>query len=129
MFKIRDRQITSVEPMVYLPPTTGESYALGEALQLGQTATKCAAAKKPSHICMGAATDRGVPAIPALSTTSFAADYTAKPTAGTKVTLHTDGLQITATAGGAFLVEGVDESAKVAYGRFVEPDAASNAGS
>jgi len=50
MFKVKDRQITGVEPFEYLPVTEGEDYELGEALTLGETgATKCAADEKPGY--------------------------------------------------------------------------------
>ena len=118
MFRIKDRQITSVEPLVYLPMTEGEAYALGEALTMGETAAKCAAAERPTHICAGEATAKGLPAIPVLATTRFEAEYTEKPAIGAAVQLHTDGLQVTAAEGGAFTVATVDEEAKTATGYF-----------
>lgn len=53
MFKVKDRQITGVEPFEYLPVTSGEVYELGEALTYVSKATKCAAGSRPTHICMG----------------------------------------------------------------------------
>ena len=41
MIKVEDRRIADVEPHVYLPITEGENYAVGEALTMGATATKC----------------------------------------------------------------------------------------
>ncbi len=119
MFKIHHREIDNMEPFVYLPITEGETYSRGEALKLAEgKATKCGAAELPEYICAGPCDVRYVPAFPVHHTTVFEADYTAKPTIGDRVTLHTDGLQVTATAGGTFEVLGVDEENKTATGKF-----------
>lgn len=119
MFKVKDRQITSVEPFLYKPETASETYEAGEALTGEANVTKCGATVKPDYICVGAAKDGVVPVIPVLATTCFCAPYTAKPTVGTKVTLHTDGLQVTATTtSGVFTVTEVDEDKGVACGYF-----------
>ena len=116
MFKIHHREIDNVEPFLLLPITEGEAYSLGEALKLAEgRATKCGAAELPEYICAGPCDEDLVH-----KTTVFEAEYTAKPAVGAKVTLHTDGLQVTATAGGAFEVLGVDETAQTATGKFVE---------
>lgn len=125
MFKIHYREIDNVEPFVYLPITANETYSLGEALKMASgKATKCGAADVPAYICAGPGDARYVPAFPVQATTVFEADYKAKPTVGTKVKLHTDGLQVTATAGGAFEVLGVDETAQTAIGKIVAVEAA-----
>lgn len=125
MFKIHYREIDNVEPFVSLPVTEGEAYSLGEALKLASgKATKCGAAEMPEYICAGPGNERYVPAFPVHKTTVFEADYTAKPAIGAKVTLHTDGLQVTATAGGAFEVLGVDEITQTATGKFAAAEAA-----
>lgn len=118
MFKVKDRQITSVEPFEYLPVTEGEEYALGEALTLGEGATKCAANAKPGYICMGPSDGTVVPAIPVLATTRFEVPYDAKPAVGAAVTLGADALTVTATTGGAFTVTAVDEAAGTVTGYF-----------
>lgn len=120
MFKIHDRRITANEPYEYLPVTASEVYEVGEALVMtGGKATKCGATAKPTHICMGVSDGETVPAIPVLATTRFEVEYTAKPTAGTVVTLHTDGLQVTATtSSGVFAVEFVDEANQTVIGCF-----------
>ena len=118
MIRVKDRQITSVEPMVWLPATEGETYEGGEALTMGTTATKCAATDRPTHLCVGPATGKGVPAIPVLATTRFEADYDAVPAVGAVVTLGADATTVTATTGGAFTVVTVDEEAQTATGYF-----------
>lgn len=121
MFKIHHREIDNVEPFLLLPITEGETYSRGEALKLAEgKATICGAAELPEYICVGPCDALYVPAFPVHKTTVFEAEYTAKPAVGAKVTLHTDGLQVTATAGGAFEVLGVDETAQTATGKFVE---------
>lgn len=118
MFKVNDRQITSVEPFEYLPVTEGEKYELCEALKMGETATKCGVAEKPTHICMGPSDGVVVPAMPVVDTTRFEAPYTAEPAIGAAVKIDATGLQVTAEAGGAFTVTHVNEEKKVAYGYF-----------
>ena len=118
MIRVKDRQITSVEPIVYLPAADGVEYAGGMALVMGATAAKCGAAERPTHLCVGPATTKGVPAIPVLGTTRFEADYTAKPAVGAEVQLAADGQGVTAATGGAFTVVTVDEEAQVATGYF-----------
>jgi len=119
MFKVKDRQGNSVEPFEYLPITEKEVYTLGEALKMGAKATKCGATEKPTHICMGPANGMTVPAIPVKATTRFEVPYTAAPAVGAAVTLHTDGLQVTATtASGVFTVTDVDTEKGTACGYF-----------
>ena len=119
MFKVKDRQITGVEPFEYLPVTEGEVYELGEALTLGETgATKCAAGEKPGYICMGPSDGTVVPVMPVLATTRFEVPYTAKPALGAVVTLGADALTVTATTGGAFRVTDIDEAAGTVCGYF-----------
>lgn len=118
MFKVKDRDITSVEPLDYLAVTEGEEYALGEALKFGETATKCGISEKPTHICMGKKYMGNVPAMPVLATTRFEVPYTEKPNVGDAVQLSEDATQVMATTGGAFTVTGVNEETKTAFGYF-----------
>lgn len=118
MFQVKDRMITSVEPFVYLPVTEGENYTMGEALVMKETATKCGETERPTHICMGAGGKEKVAAMPVLDTTRFEVPYTALPTVGTKVALALDGLQVTATEGGTFMVASVDTEAHTVTGYF-----------
>lgn len=118
MFKVKERNITSVEPYEYLPVTEDEKYVLGEALVMSETVTKCGASERPTHICMGEVHGATVPVMPVLTTTRFEVPYTAKPAVGAVVTLADDAMQITDTAGGAFAVTGVSEVTKTAFGYF-----------
>ena len=118
MFKVKERNITSVEPLEYLAVTEGEEYALGEALKFGEAATKCGASEKPTHICMGKKHMGNIPAMPVLATTRFEVPYSEKPAVGDAVQLSEDALQVTAATGGAFAVTGVSEVTKTAFGYF-----------
>ena len=105
MFQIYQRMTGSVEPFWYLEKSEGEAVEPGEALSLsGGRLTKCAAAVKPEFIAMGSENRQGlVPVIRVEPGTIFAVPAAADQTAlsaGSKVTLHTDGLQVTATAAG-----------------------------
>ena len=118
MFKVKDRQITGVEPFEYLPVTDGEVYSLGEALTFVNKATKCAAASRPTHICMGPGDGVLVPVMPVLDTTKFEVPYTAVPAVGSKVQLGATAMAVTATADGAFRVTDIDEAAGTVCGYF-----------
>lgn len=88
-----------------LPVTASEAYTEGEALVLSSGAlTKCGATAKPTHIAAetkAAAASGDVYAYEVMPhhvfKTTFAADASSN-VVGTLVTLHTDGLQVTATA-------------------------------
>ena len=102
MFKIHHRSINSVEPFEYLEKTSGETVQAGEALSVANgKLTKCAATAKPEYIAMGGENRSGlVPVIRVLPTTIFEVPAQADQSAlgaGSKVTLHTDGLKVTAT--------------------------------
>ena len=118
MIRVKDRQITSVEPIVYLPAEDGVEYTGGMALTMGQTAAKCGAAERPTHLCVGPVTGKGVPAIPVLATTRFEAEYDAKPAVGAEVQLNAAADGVTAATGGAFTVATVDEEAQTVTGYF-----------
>lgn len=115
MFKVYKRDLADVEPAEYLPAAEGAALSLGMAAKLsaGKLA-KAGATEKPSHIVMGPARADGlVPAARVQPTTVFETTSTAAVTApGAAVTLHTDGLQVTATVtGGVFLVEQTENAA------------------
>lgn len=120
MFKVKDRQITGVEPFEYLPVKADEVYILGEALTLGENgATKCGATTKPSHICMGPGDGTVVPALPVLATTRFEVPYMVAPALGAVVTLNSDALQVTnVTTNGVFTVTAIDTEKGTACGYF-----------
>lgn len=89
-------------PIEYLPPTASEVFSVGEALVLsGGAATKCGATAVPAYICTGPKNDAGmVPATRVQKDIVYDVPLSAAGTAlkiGDKVTLHTDGLSVTAT--------------------------------
>jgi len=120
MFKVSSRVIADVEPFQVLSKKLGETYTVGEALTLTSGGvTKCGATELPQYICVGQGDDNGLVCMPVLTTTEFEVEYIAAPTIGTKVTLHTDGLQVTATTtSGIFAVVNVDTVAGKARGYF-----------
>ena len=104
LIKIENARMNVPEP-VFHEATASEAIAVGEALVLASgKLTKCGATAKPEFIAMGklAANDanRKVAVCRVESNQVYEVPVTAAPTAlkvGDKVTLHTDGLQITAT--------------------------------
>lgn len=116
MFRVHDANVADTEVLMYLPPKELEAIEMGEALTYSdQGLTKCAATDRPQYICRGIKTADGlIPVAPVMESTRYEVPYQAKPTVGKKVTLHTDGLQITATdTNGVFLVESVDAAPRL----------------
>ena len=116
LLKIENARMNVPEP-VYLDVTAGESVEIGEALVLTDgKLTKCGATATPQYIAMGVkdANDekRSIPACRVEKNQVYAVPVTAAPTAlkiGDKVTLHTDGLQVTVTTtAGVVTVESVN---------------------
>lgn len=104
LIKIENARMNVPEP-VFHEATAGEAIAVGEALVLASgKLTKCGATVKPEFIAMGKLdandANRKVAVCRVESNQVYEVPVTAAPTAlkvGDKVTLHTDGLQITAT--------------------------------
>lgn len=101
-FMLSRMDVGQTPPIKYLPVTSSEDVVLGEALVLsGGALTKCGAAVKPAFIAVGPQNTAGEAPVIAVQdymtfeTTLQAAGTELKP--GSKVTLHTDGLQVTAT--------------------------------
>lgn len=110
MFKIHHRLVGGVEPYEYKEVKTGEEVQAGEALVLATgKLTKCGATVKPEYIAMGKAKNGIAPVIRVLPTTVFAATAQAGQntlTAGSKVTLTADGMNVTATTtDGVFVLD------------------------
>lgn len=111
--------------------TDDEAYTRGEALVLsGGRLTKCGATATPQFICLHdqPAEDTAVTALCVLPVTDHQVYRTTLAAAGTAlkvgdaVTLHTDGLQVTATTtGGVFTITAMDGTAAGAtvHGRFL----------
>jgi len=107
-FKFHKSLGTENFPYVEERPTTAEeTYVKGEALKLASgTLTKAGATDSPTHIAaesyVAPATDnRAIKVYPVLPAYEYESTFAANASAlkeGTLVTLHTDGLQVTATA-------------------------------
>lgn len=103
MFKIANMRSLKERPTERYITTDNEVIALGEALVLTSGAlTKCGATTVPEYIAMEAASDEAIINVVRVTEdmvfeTTFAADAT-NNAEGTLVTIHTDGLQVTATA-------------------------------
>lgn len=101
MFKLAKMDVGMTPPIEYHPVKSGEAVTLGEALTLTAGAlTKCAATTKPGYIAAGPAVDGVAPVVKVQDYMTFETTLAAAGTAlkaGSVVTLHTDGLQVTAT--------------------------------
>ncbi len=104
LLKIENARLNVPEPE-YLEATEDEAIEMGEALVLSAgKLTKCGATAVPTFIAMGSVaagnTKRTVAVCRIEKNQVYEVPVTAAPTAlkvGDKVTLHTDGLQVTAT--------------------------------
>ena len=104
LLKIENARMNVPEP-VFHEVTADEAVSIGEALVLKSgKLTKCAATETPQFIAIGqvsaSATDRKIAVCRVESNQVYEVPVTASPVAlkpGDKVTVHTDGLQVTAT--------------------------------
>lgn len=117
MFMLSRMLVGNTPPIVYMQPADGETYQVGEALKLASgKVTLCSGAVAPSHVCMGPVDDNGVvPCVEVQKYMEFETTLGVAPTdsatvgVGDKVTLHTDGMQVTATkTSGVAEVTGID---------------------
>lgn len=117
MFMLSRMLVGNTPPIVYMQPTDSETYQVGEALKLASgKVTLCSGAVAPSHVCVGPVDDNGVvPCVEVQKYMEFETTLGVAPTdsatvgVGDKVTLHTDGMQVTATkTGGVAEVTGID---------------------
>lgn len=101
-FKIANMRSAKERPTEQYITTDNEVIALGEALVLTSGAlTKCGATAVPEFIAMESAADQAIINVVRITEdmvfeTTFAADASAEEV-GELVTLHEDGLQVTAT--------------------------------
>jgi len=121
MFQIAKRLVADVPPFSYYEGTDGEMFELGEALKFSAgKLTKASGTDKVTHICAGVKNASGmIPVYKVTQDFEFVTTATATvgiSSIGTAVTLHTDGLQVTATTGGVFTVSGID--GEKVYGYF-----------
>ena len=104
LIRIENARMSVPEPQFY-EATAGEAISLGEALVLAAgKLTKCGATTAPAFIAMGSvsadATARTVAVCPVAENQLYEVPVSAAPASlvvGDKVTLHTDGMQVTAT--------------------------------
>lgn len=117
MFMLSRMLVGNTPPIVYMQPTDSEAYQVGEALKLASgKVTLCSGAVAPSHVCVGPVDDNGVvPCVEVQKYMEFETTLGVAPTdsatvgVGDKVTLHTDGMQVTATkTSGVAEVTGID---------------------
>ena len=105
MFALSKMKVGMTPPIEYKAATADESYAVGEALKVASGAvTKCTGAVKPAYVCVGPANAAGeVPCVAVQDYMEFETTLGVAPTdsntvaVGNKVTLHTDGMSVTAT--------------------------------
>lgn len=119
LIKIENARMNVPEP-VFHEVTASEAVQLGEALVLTSgKLTKCGATVKPEFIamadCAATATNRIIPVARVEANQLYEVPVTAAPTSlveGSKVTLHTDGMQVTATTtSGVVTVESLNGAA------------------
>ena len=105
MFMLSSMKVGMTPPIEYKTATASETYAVGEALKVASGAlTKCTGAVKPAYVCVGPANAAGeVPCVAVQDYMEFETTLGVAPAdsatvaVGSKVTLHTDGMQVTAT--------------------------------
>ena len=119
LIKIENARMNVPEP-VFHEVTASETVTMGEALVLASgKLTKCGATVKPEFIamadCAADATKRLIPVARVEANQLYEVPVQAAPTSlveGSKVTLHTDGLQVTATTtSGVVTVESLNGAA------------------
>ncbi len=119
LLKIENARMNVPEP-VFHEATDGEAISTGEALVLANgKLTKCAATTKPEFIAIGqlSASDasRKVAVCRVAPNQVYEVPVTAAPTSlkvGDKVTINTDGLQVTATTtSGVITIEALNGAA------------------
>lgn len=103
-FTLARMDVGQTPPIEYLPVTASETITLGEALVLSSgKLTKCGATARPGFVAVGPAKDGEAPVIRVQDYMEFETALAVAPAdsasvgVGDKVTLHTDGLQVTAT--------------------------------
>lgn len=110
-FKPFQSDIISTTPFEFLPQKAGEAYEVGELLKLADGAiTKASGTDIPEYVCQQQATGEDgkllavykIPQTMSFETTASAA--IGSVALGSKVTISDDGMEVTATAGGAATV-------------------------
>ncbi|MCQ2439434.1 MAG: hypothetical protein MJ074_06705 [Oscillospiraceae bacterium] len=100
-FRLATMDVGQTPPIEYREVTANETVVLGEALVTASgKLTKCGATAKPEYIAVGPSEGGVAPVIKVQDYMTFEAPLSAAGTSlaiGNSVTLHTDGLQVTAT--------------------------------
>lgn len=101
MFRLSGMDVGLTPPIEYMEVTADEAVTLGEALVLTSgKLTKCGATAKPTYVAVGPDQDGVAPVIKVQDYMEFETTLAAAGTSlvpGSVVTLHTDGMQVTAT--------------------------------
>lgn len=105
MFRLSSMKVGLTPPIEYKTATASESYSVGEALKLASgKVTLCSGTTKPEFVCVGPANGAGeVPCVAVQDYMEFETTLAVAPAdsaaigVGDKVTIHTDGMQVTAT--------------------------------
>ncbi len=105
MFRLSSMKVGLTPPIEYKTATASESYSVGEALKLASgKVTLCSGTTKPEFVCVGPANGAGeVPCVAVQDYMEFETTLVVAPAdsaaigVGDKVTIHTDGMQVTAT--------------------------------
>ena len=105
MFALSRMKVGMTPPIEYKTATDSETYTVGEALKVASGAvTKCTGATKPAYVCVGPVNAMGeVPCVAVQDYMEFETTLAVAPAdsatigVGDKVTIHTDGMQVTAT--------------------------------
>lgn len=91
-------------PIEYMPATANEVYTVGEALKVASgKVTKCSGTNAPAFVCVGPAKDGNVPCVRVQKYMLFYTTLSAAPgegvtlIPGNKLTIATDGMEVTAT--------------------------------
>lgn len=116
MFKLHKKGSAATEAIEYIEGTASENIVVGELLVLNAgKLTKCGATAVPEFVSLGSGNGDIIPVKriyedEEYETTAQAAYTSIVP--GNKVTIHTDGLQATATTtSGVFTIVGMDGTA------------------
>lgn len=119
MFKLASKIAGDTAAFEYQPATASEAYVMGETLKLASGAvTKASGTDTPEFLCLADMTAEAGDMVPVMRITELQELETTLAAAGTslkigdKVTIHTDGAQVTATTtSGVFLLSQIDGTA------------------
>lgn len=119
MFKLSSKITGETAAFEYPPATASETYTMGEVLKMSSGAvTKASGTDTPEFLCLADMTAASGDTVPAMRLTELQelettlSEEGASLNVGDKVTIHTDGAQVTATTtSGVFLLSRMDGTA------------------